>query len=243
MLSCEVVTDLMPAYASGEASAETRRLVEEHLARCAACRSAFGSTAFGKGSRVEGALSRAGALRDEKPVNGLKFVSRTRRLLFFVGVGVLLFFAVHAAIVMRVFTKAVARGVSGPIGMTPGAPFGLFPAVGLVLTLAVGAGLVYIVLVLSRSHRSGAPAGGEVGSAIAGGFLLTVLTLATLYLWVAGPFLPGLITTLLLLAALAVTVTHLARLPYFTVVTIVSLGVALVVLLNFVLVGRMMGRL
>ena len=41
MLSCEVISDLMVVYASGEASKETRRLVEEHLARCTACREAF----------------------------------------------------------------------------------------------------------------------------------------------------------------------------------------------------------
>jgi hypothetical protein len=40
-----------------------------------------------------------------------------------------------------------------------------------------------------------------------------------------------------------VTVARLATLPYFTIVTIVSLCVALAVLLNFVLVGRMMGQL
>lgn len=242
MLTCVVVPDLMPAYSSGEASAETRRLVEEHLAQCAACRSAFGGAASDKGSRVEGALRRAGTPRDEKPVNGRTFVSRTRRLLFFVGVGVLLFFSVHAAVVMRVFTKVFARGVSGPIGMAPGAPFGPFPAVGLVLALALGAGLVYIVLVLSRTRGSHGSPGADFARATAGGFLLTVLTPATLYLWVAGPFLPGVIASLLLLGALGITVARLERLPYFTIVTIVSLCFALVVLLNFVLVGRLMGR-
>jgi anti-sigma factor RsiW len=228
----------MPAYASGEASAETRRLIEEHLAGCAACR-----TAFGKGARVEGVLRRADAPRVEKPVNGQKFVSRTRRLFFFVAVGVLLLFAAHAAVVMRVFTKAAARGLSGSIGTTPGAPFAPLPvAAGPVLALAVGAALVYVILVLSRTRVSRGAESGGVGRAVAGGALLTILALTTLYLWIAGPFVPGLIASLLLLGALGITVARLDRLPYFTIVTIVSLCVALVALLNLVLVGRMMGN-
>lgn len=239
MLSCDVTTDLMPVYESGEASAETRRLIEEHLAGCAACR-----RAFDKGARVESALSRAGEPRDERPVNGQKFVSRTRRLFFFIGVGVLLLFAAHAAIVMRVFTGAVGRGVAGPMGLTPGLPHGLFPvAGGLVPAVAVGAGIAYIVLVLSRGRESRGPGSGDVARAIAGGFLLTVLALATLYVWVVGPFVPGLIASLLLLGALGVTVTRLARLPYFTIATIVSLCVALFLLLNVVAVTLVIGRL
>ena len=239
MLSCDVVTDLMAVYESGEASAETRRLIEEHLAGCAACRGAFD-----KGARVETALHRTKATRDEKPVNGQKFVSRTRRLFFFVGAGVLLFFAVHAAIVMRVFTGTFASGVAGSrLGSIPGSPHGLFPvSPGLVLVVAGGAAVVYIILVLSRARDTRGSDGGDVGKAIAGGVLLTVLALTTLYLWVAGPILPGFVASLLLLSALLVTVTRLARLPYFTIVTIVSLLVAIVVLLNLVVVSRMIGR-
>lgn len=42
-MDCDVITDLMPAYESGSASAKTRQLVEEHLAACPACRAAFGT--------------------------------------------------------------------------------------------------------------------------------------------------------------------------------------------------------
>jgi predicted anti-sigma-YlaC factor YlaD len=236
MLSCEVVTDLMPAYEAGEASAETRRLVEEHLAACAICRGAFG-----RGSRVEGALNRAGAVREERSLNGQRFVSRTRRLFFFIGAGVLLLLGVYAAMVMRVFLGAGARGWEGQIGLTPWVPVGPFPAAGFVLLAALGAGLLYIVLVLSRTQGSRALGGGDVARAVAAGALLTVLALATLYLWVAGPVVLGLLAAVPLLGALGVTLWHLATLPYFTIVTIVSLGVALVLLLNFVLVGRMVG--
>jgi predicted anti-sigma-YlaC factor YlaD len=238
MLSCEVVTDLMAVYESGEASAETRRLVDEHLAGCDACRSAFG-----KNARVDSALSRSKSTPPEKPVNGAKFVSRTRRLFFFVGVGVLLFFSVHAAIVMRIFAKAFGRGMNGtPIGSMPGWPYGLFPASpGLTLAVAAAAAIAYIALALSPSRGSRGSAGG-VGKAIAGGVLLTLLALVTLYIWVAGPIGPGLIAAFFLLAALAVTATRLSRLPYFTIVAIVSLIVAIAVLLNLAVVSRMVGR-
>jgi predicted anti-sigma-YlaC factor YlaD len=239
MLSCEVITDLMAAYESGEASAETRRLVDEHLAGCASCRAAFS-----KNARVDSALSRATAAREEKPVNGQQFVSRTRRLFFFVGVGVLLFFSVHAAIVMRVFANAFGRGTNGtPIGSTPGWPYGLFPASpGVTLAVAAAAAIAYIALALSPSRGSRGSARGGVARAIAGGVLLTLLALTTLYIWVAGPVGPGLIAAFLLIAALVVTATRLAKLPYFTIVAIASLIVAIAVLLNLALVSRIAGR-
>jgi predicted anti-sigma-YlaC factor YlaD len=225
MLSCEVVTDLMAAYESREASAETRRLVDEHLAGCDACRAAFG-----KNARVDSVLSRSKSTPPEKPVNGAKFVSRTRRLIFFVGVGVLLFFSVHAAIVMRVFANAFGRGIHGtPIGSTPGWPYGLFPASpALLLGVAAAAAAAYIALALYPFRGSRGSADGGVGRAIAGGVLLTLLALTTLYIWVAGPVGPGLIAAFFLIAALAVTATRLSKLPYFTIVAIVSLVVRVV---------------
>lgn len=42
-MDCDVITDLMPAYESGVASAKSRQLVEEHLAGCPTCRAAFGA--------------------------------------------------------------------------------------------------------------------------------------------------------------------------------------------------------
>ena len=41
-LTCEVVSDLMILYATGKASAETRRSVETHLQACPGCATAFG---------------------------------------------------------------------------------------------------------------------------------------------------------------------------------------------------------
>ena len=239
MLSCEVVTDLMTVYESGEASAETRRLVDEHLAGCDACRAAFG-----KNQRVDSALSRSKSAPADKPVNGAKFVSRTRRLIFFAGVGVLLFFSVLAAIVMRIFVKAFAGGLNVALfGSTPGWPYQLFPAsVGIVLAVAAAAAIAYIALALSPSRGSRGSADGGIGKAIAGGVLLTLLALMTFHIWVAGPVGPGLIAAFFLIAALAVTATRLSKLPYFTIVAIVSLIVAITVLLNLAVVSRMIGR-
>ena len=239
MLSCEVVTDLMTVYESGEASAETRRLVDEHLAGCGACRAAFG-----KNQRVDSALSRSKSTPPEKPVNGARFVSKTRRLVFFAGVGVLLFFSVLAATVMRIFVKAFAGGVNVALfGSTPGWPYQLFPAsVGIVLAVAAAAAIAYIALALSPSRGSRGAASGGVAKAIAGGVLLTLLALMTFHIWVAGPVGPGLIAAFFLIAALAVTATRLSKLPYFTIVAIVSLIVAITVLLNLAVVSRMVGR-
>jgi hypothetical protein len=41
-MNCDVITDLMPAYESGSASAKTRQLVEEHLVLCPTCLANFG---------------------------------------------------------------------------------------------------------------------------------------------------------------------------------------------------------
>ena len=227
MLSCDVVTDLMAVYESGEASAETRRLIEEHLASCPACRSAFD-----KGARVERVLSKAE--RDEKPANGQRFVSKTRRLFFFVGAGVLLFFAFQAAVVMRIAGKA-AEGASGvSFRSLPGSP-------GLAFAVTVGTALAYIILVLLRGPRPQGPRRGDVAKAVAGGVLLTLLALSTFYLGVTGSIVAGGIAFLFLLAALIVTVARLPRLPFFTIVTMVALLVAIVVLLNGVLLGRVIG--
>jgi hypothetical protein len=51
-----------------------------------------------------------------------------------------------------------------------------------------------------------------------------------------------LIAAFFLIAALAVTATRLSKLPYFTIVAIVSLVVAIAVLLNIALVSRVVGN-
>jgi hypothetical protein len=227
----------MAAYESGEASAETRRLVDEHLAACAACRSAFG-----KNHRVDSALSRSEPEPAEMPVNGAGFVFRTRRLLFFIGLGGLLLFAAQAAVVMRVFNRTLATAVGSPPGY-PGFPSGFFlvPAEP-VLLLTVGVAVAYFAVVLSTGRRPQASRDGAIARAVIGATLLAILAVAALYLWVSGPPGPGLLAFALLLAALAVTAMRLSRLPYFTIATIVSLFAAIVVLLNAVLVSRMIGR-
>jgi predicted anti-sigma-YlaC factor YlaD len=238
MLSCEVVTDLMAACESGEASGETRRLVDEHLAGCVACRGAFG-----KGDRVDSALARSRPVPVEKPVNGAGFVFRTRRLLFFVGVGVVLFLAVQAAVVMRMFNNTLVRAMEPHPGL-PGIPaFFLLVTPQPMLLVTVAATVAYFVLVLSTARRPQVSREGAIARAVMGGVLLAILAIATLYLWVVGPPGPGLLVLALLLAALAVTAVRLSRLPYFTMATIVSLAAAIVVLLNLVLVSRMAGGL
>ncbi len=236
MLSCEVVTDLMAACESGEASAETRHLVDEHLAGCAACRNAFG-----KGARVDSALSLSKP-EAERPVNGTGVVYRTRRLLFFVGVGVLLLFAAQAAVVMRVFTRTLAATVQPQSGF-PGVATAFFLVMPqpLLLVMLVAA-VAYVLLVVSTARRQQVSRDSAIARAVVGGVLLAIMAVATLYLWVAGPPGPGLLAFGLLLAALAVTAARLSRLPYFTMAAIVSLVFAIVVLLNMVLVSRMIGR-
>jgi len=176
-------------------------------------------------------------------VNGTGFVYRTRRLLFFVGVGVLLLFAAQAAVVMRVFNKTLATAVEPPPGF-PGFPPGFFLVTPQpLLFVIVGVAVAYIVLVLSTARRPQESRDGAIARAAAGGLLMAILAIASLYLWVSGPPGAGFPGFALLLAALAVTATRLSRLPYFTMATIVSLAAAIVVLLNLVLVTRMVGRL
>jgi predicted anti-sigma-YlaC factor YlaD len=236
MLSCEVVTDLMAVYESGEASVETRRLVDEHLAGCAACRAAFG-----KGARVESVLSRAKPEVVQKPVNGTNFVARTRRLWFFIGAGVLLLFAAQAAIAMRVFRHTLVFALPLPSSShtSPVSPFDVFrvpPTLALLATV-VTAG-AFIALVVSTARRARISREGAVVRAVLGGALLTILALSALYLWVAGSPGPGLLAFVLLITALVVTATQLSRLPYFTIATFVSLIVAIVFLLNVMLVSQ-----
>ena len=40
-IPCEVIKDLLPSYVDGLTSAETNRLVKEHLASCGDCRRLF----------------------------------------------------------------------------------------------------------------------------------------------------------------------------------------------------------
>lgn len=91
MTDHKMIQDLFEVYLSGEASQETKKTVEEHLAECAACRKAF-----------EQAQAAEEALRSleevEKPANGKDYVARLRRVLYGVGVGILMLLTIMLAI-------------------------------------------------------------------------------------------------------------------------------------------------
>lgn len=96
-LPCDVITDLMVAYESGEASPATHRLVDDHLAGCAACRAAFGG-----GRPITERLS------DEPVVpltNGRAFVTRTRRTAFVILSALLMLFALACGVGLRVIIQ------------------------------------------------------------------------------------------------------------------------------------------
>ncbi len=82
MTKHDLVLDLMDAYRSGEASKETKKQVEEHLAGCDECREVYEQE-----KTAEKLLSRLKAV--EIPINGKKFVVSFRRILYGFGVGIL----------------------------------------------------------------------------------------------------------------------------------------------------------
>jgi len=209
MLSCDVICDLMAVHESGEASAETQRLIEEHLARCPSCRSAFG-----KGARVERTLS--ATARDEEPANAHGFVSRTRRLFFFLGAGVLLYFACQMAVFLRLAATELA-GVS--LRSFPG-------STNIWLAVAAAAFALYGIFALVLTTRTGGTRGEDAVKAIIGGLLMSILALSAFHLVVAGSIIAGVAAFLLVIAALVVTFAQLPRLPYFTIATVIALLVA-----------------
>ena len=209
MLSCDVICDLMAVYSSGEASAETRRLVEEHLAQCPSCRKALEGA-----PRLDTSLSGDG--RVEKPSNGRGFVSRTRRLVYAIGVGVLLCFACQSAVLLRIAAKEMS-GVS--LRLFPGSG-------GLWFGIAAGCLALYIATVLVRTAGKQTGRDTGVGFALLAGILLCVLAVATFHLAVAGTGLAGIIAFFLLLSALVVTFARLSRLRYFTIVTLIVMLMA-----------------
>jgi len=216
MLSCEVISDLMVVYASGEASAETQRLVEEHLARCPACREAFG-----KESVVEEAL--ADLQPDQEPTNGRRFIARTRRLLFTIGAGTLFLFAC----VLAAFERTVMKEIAGiPVLHLPG-PVLLWLAVAAILMVA------YIALLLWRKGKEQRTTPVKLLLSSVIGLPLLGLALAAYHLIGVGNPLVVLMAVLLLLGALLVTFILLPRLSYMTLTTVLVLF-----LVNGLLVGR-----
>jgi predicted anti-sigma-YlaC factor YlaD len=216
MLSCEVISDLMVVYASGEASAETRRLVEEHLAQCPACREAFG-----KESMVEEEL--AELQPGQEPTNGRRFIARTRRLFFAIGVGVLTLFAC----VLVAFERMVMEEIAGiPLSHLPGHTL---------LWLAVAAILaaVYVALLLWRGRKEQRTTPVELLLSLVTGLPFLGLALATYHVIGVGSPLVALVAVLLLLGALCITFLLLPRLSYMILTAVIVLF-----LMNGLLVGR-----
>lgn len=216
MLSCEVISDLRVVYASGEASAETRRLVEEHLARCTACREAFGKEAL-----VEEALAELEPM--EKPANGHRFIARTRRLLFVIGAGTLLLFAC----VLTAFERVVMEDIAGiTLPHLPGSTL---------LWLAVAATMLvlYISLLLWRRRREPGTGTGDVLLSVLTAIPLLVTALVAYHLVGTGTMLSVLVAALFLLIALVITFVLLPHLRYMTLATVLVL-----LLVNGVLLGE-----
>jgi predicted anti-sigma-YlaC factor YlaD len=221
MISCDIVCDLMPVYASGEASAETRRLVEEHLEQCAACRGAFGGE-----RRVEEAL--AELERVEEPANGRRFIYRTRRLLFAVGAGALLLMGCllagskWAILEGMTLTSIASRGISDVLALT---------------ATLVGLLALYVLLLVWRSRKEGWTRRGEVLLSLAGGVVLAFLALTAFQLLSGGVLLSGTFAFLLLIAALAATFVLLPRAPYMTIAALLALLVVSGFLVSQTVVG------
>jgi predicted anti-sigma-YlaC factor YlaD len=221
MISCEVVCDLMPIYASGEASAETRQLVEEHLEQCAACREAFGGE-----RRVEEAL--AELERVEEPTNGRRFIYRTRRLLFAMGAGALLLMGCllagskWAILEGMTLTSIASRGISDVLALT---------------ATLVGSLALYVLLLVWRSRKKGWTRRGDVLLSLAGGVVLAFLALTAFQLLSGGVLLSGVFAFLLVIAALAATFVILPRAPYMTVSALLALLVVSGILVSQTVVG------
>jgi predicted anti-sigma-YlaC factor YlaD len=221
MISCEVVCDLMPIYASGEASAETRQLVEEHLEQCAACREAFGGE-----RRVEEAL--AELERVEEPTNGRRFIYRTRRLLFAMGAGALLLMGCllagskWAILEGMTLTSIASRGISDVLALT---------------ATLVGSLALYVLLLVWRSRKKGWTRRDDVLLSLAGGVLLAFLALTAFQLLSGGVLLSGVFAFLLVIAALAATFVILPRAPYMTVSALLALLVVSGILVSQTVVG------
>jgi hypothetical protein len=91
MTDHKLIQDLFEVYLSGEASEETKKAVEEHLAECAACQKAFKQA-----QAAEEALRSLEKV--EKPTNGKRYVVSLRRVLYGVGAGFLALLTILLAI-------------------------------------------------------------------------------------------------------------------------------------------------
>jgi len=216
MVNCNVVSDLMVVYASGEASPATQALVENHLAHCATCREAFG-----KEEIVEDTL--ANMERGEEPPDGRQFITRTRRLLFAISAGILVFFACVLAGLERI----VMEGIAGiPLLDLPGSS---------ALWLALAATMVglYLALLFWRSARGESAARNNLLVSLSTAIPLLLVGLAAYHLARTGSAASVAIAGLLWLSALGATFVLLPRLSHATLTTLLIL-----LLLNSLLVGQ-----
>ena len=216
MLSCEVISDLMVVYASGEASPETKRLVEDHLSRCSACRGAFG-----KERLVEEALGDLG--RAEGPTDGRSFITRTRRLLFAVSVGGLF----TLASILAIFQWGMVDVASlNALARLPGRGLPWLGVATIMLAL-------YLVLLRWRSRWESGTGLGDVLLSLAISVPLLFIAVIAFELLATGAMLAASAGMLFLLAALGVTLLLLPRLPYVTLAAVLVL-----VVVNGLLLGQ-----
>lgn len=206
MVSCDVICDLMPVYASGQASSETERLVEEHLAQCPACREAFGQ---------EEALDEAlGVIESaQEPSNGGRVITRTRRLLFVIGVSTLTLLACLLVTMQRLLMQGMAV-FSFP--RLPGPSLAWLALAGAVLAL-------YVVLLLWRRGRDAGSAVRNFALSLLTAAPLLVLALVVYQLAGTGGVLILTLAGLFLAIALGVTFGFLPQIPYATLTTVLVL--------------------
>lgn len=105
-LPCEVVRDLLPLYTENMLSPESRRLTDEHLAECAACRAAL---------EAMGAKTPDVQFRMDTAKEFVKYEKKKKRRLaaFIAGVtaaGVALYFFVHFLLVLGVVGLVLLEG-------------------------------------------------------------------------------------------------------------------------------------
>lgn len=214
MLSCDVISDLMPAYRSREASEETRRLVEEHLRECSICRMAFGDE-----SKVKESLQ--GLNVEWKQGNGGRFLITTRRWAFAIGSCVLLFF--------NLFLAAFGSIMVGSVGITlPEIPNPLFVWLSCMAVL----GIVYALLILWRDKIKNRVRTHDLLISFFTGVPLLIMALILLHVISIRDTWSILFAVTLFLTALIITFILLARLPYMTIVTLTVL-----LLINGILLG------
>ncbi len=197
MLNCDVISDLQVVYVSGEASAETRRLVQEHLATCAKCRAAFASA-----RAIEKDLPPPSA----QPANGSDFVGRARRLVFVILGGLFAF----SAVLWAIFERVILQNYAGiPLPDLPGSDWSWMALAGLAL-------LIYLLLLWRSSN-------GRQRSALVVGVAFLILGLLALQTIASGYAVSALAAFAMLALALVATFALLPRLPNVTLVSILAL--------------------